>query len=70
MIWVLLGLLVYIQIGALLVAWVFADMTIEAGRMDMLSLVLLWPFAIHYFKFALHARRLMRALQEWDQNSK
>jgi hypothetical protein len=52
------------------VHWVFADMTLEAGRMDMLSLVLLWPFAIRYFKFTLQARRLLRALQEWDQNSK
>jgi hypothetical protein len=70
MIWALLGLLIYIQIGAVLVAWVFADMSVESGRMDMLSLVLLWPFAIPYFKFTLRARRLLQALEEWEQNSK
>ncbi len=69
MIWFILGLLVYFQIGAVLVAWVFAGVTVDTDRAEIISLVLLWPLAIPYFKFVLRARQLMRILEEWDRSS-
>lgn len=69
MIWFILGLLVYIQIGAVLVAWSFSGVTVDANRAEMLSLVFLWPLAIPYFRFVLRARRMMRAIEEWEQSS-
>ncbi len=69
MIWVLLGLLVYLQIGVVLVAWLFGGMAVQAGWAHMILLVVLWPFAIPLFRFLLHTRRVMRALKEWEQSS-
>ena len=69
MTWLILGLLLYIQIGALLLAWLLKGISIEAGKKDLLILLLLWPLVIPFFRFLLHTRSMVRALQDWEDRS-
>ena len=41
MTWLILGLLIYIQIGALLLVWSLKGMSMEAGKKDLMILLLL-----------------------------
>lgn len=68
MLWILLGLLVYLQIGAVLVAWLFGGLNVEAGRYDVIYLILLWPLALPLFRFLLYSRSMLRALQELEED--
>lgn len=70
MVWFLLGLLIYIQIGAVLVARVFSGLRVESSPGDMLVLVILWPFAIRFFRFVLQMQHVTRSLREWERDSK
>ena len=69
MIWIVLGTLAYLLIGAVLVAQVFGGMSVEAEPKDMLFLVIFWPLAIPFFGFLLKTRQMIQALEELDDRS-
>ncbi|MFQ5924171.1 MAG: hypothetical protein ACE5M4_15140 [Anaerolineales bacterium] len=69
MIWLIVGLLVYVQIGALLLVWLLKGMSVEAGLKDWMILLLLWPLVIPFFRFLLHTRSMVRVLQDWEDRS-
>ncbi len=66
MIWLILGLLLYIQTGAFLLAWLLKGMSMEASKKDLMILLLLWPLIIPFFRFLLHTQNMVRALQDWE----
>ncbi len=69
MIWIALGTLAYLLIGAVLVVQVFGGMSVEAEPKDMLYLVIFWPLMIPFFGFLLNTRKMIRALEELDDRS-
>ena len=69
MIWIVLGTLAYLLIGAVLVLQVFGGMSVEAEPKDMLFLVIFWPFAIPFFGFLLKTRQVIQALEELNDRS-
>ena len=68
MFWALLVFLFYLLIGAALVAWLFGGMNAEAEKHEVLLLILLWPFALPFFRFLLYSRRMLRMLQELEED--
>ena len=69
MTWLILALLLYIQIGALLLTWLLKGMSMEAGKKDLMILLLFWPLFIPFFRLLLHTRNMVRALQDWEDRS-
>ena len=70
MTWVILGFLLYVQIGILILVWLLKGMSVRAGMKDLMILLLLWPLVIPFFRFLLHTQRMVRALQDWEDRSK
>ena len=66
--WAILVFLFYLLIGAVLVTWLFGGMKVEAGKYEILLLILLWPFALPLFRFLLYSRQMLRTLQELEEN--
>ena len=69
MIWIVLGTLFYLLIGAVLVTHVFGGMSVEAEPKDMLYLVIFWPLLIPFFGFLLKTRQMIQALEELNDRS-
>ena len=69
MIWIALGTLCYLLIGAALITQAFGGMSVEAEPKDMLFLVILWPLAIPFFGFLLKTRQVIQALEELNDSS-
>jgi len=69
MIWIALGTLCYLLIGAVLVSQAFGDISVEAEPKDMLFLVIFWPLIIPFLGFLFNTRKVIRALEELDDRS-
>ena len=68
MFWATLVFLFYLLMGAVLVAWLFGGMNAEAEKYEVLLLILLWPFALPFFRFLLYSKQMLRRLKELEEN--
>ncbi len=66
MTWLILCLLVYLQIGTVLLAWLLRGMSVKADVKDWVILILFWPLFIPFFRFLLYTQRMVRVLKDLD----